>query len=142
MGLGLWSEQIRIRVEELQRSWFWYIVYISVMKTAPARSSLADAERKLRSRIAQLVHGRWLLHGAVAPRQRVCGKPNCRCAQGQLHASLYLVRSRRGKVQQLFVPRSWEQRVRQAVADYQQLERLLEEVSEREWKRLQDRREE
>ena len=57
-------------------------------------------------------------------------------------ASLYLVRSRRGKVQQLFVPRSWEQRVRQAVADYQQLERLLEEVSEREWKRLQDRREE
>ena len=112
------------------------------MKTAPARSSLADAERKLRSRIAQLVHGRWLLHGTVAPRQRVCGKPNRRCAQGQLHASLYLVRSRRGKVQQLFVPRSWEQRVRQAVADYQQLERLLEEVSEREWKRLQDRREE
>ena len=112
------------------------------MKTAPARSSLADAERKLRSRIAQLVHGRWLLHGTVAPRQRVCGEPNCRCAQGQLHASLYLVRSRRGKVQQLFVPRSWEQRVRQAVADYQQLERLLEEVSEREWKRLQDRREE
>ena len=119
-----------------------YCIYISVMKTAPARSSLADAERKLRSRIAQLVHGRWLLHGTVAPRQRVCGKPNCRCAQGQLHASLYLVRSRRGKVQQLFVPRSWEQRVRQAVADYQQLERLLEEVSEREWKRLQDRREE
>ena len=73
------------------------------MKTAPARSSLADAERKLRSRIAQLVHGRWLLHGTVAPRQRVCGKPNCRCAQGQLHASLYLVRSRREKVQQLFV---------------------------------------
>ncbi len=120
------------------------------MKTAPARSSLADAERKLRSRIAQLVHGRWLLHGTVAPRQRVCGKPNCtpRCAQVQQLfncarvASLYLVRSRRGKVQQLFVPRSWEQRVRQAVADYQQLERLLEEVSEREWKRLQDRREE
>ena len=50
--------------------------------------------------------------------------------------------ARAGEVQQLFVPRSWEQRVRQAVADYQQLERLLEEVSEREWKRLQDRREE
>ena len=69
------------------------------MKTAPARSSLADAERKLRSRIA-----RWSTAAGccMAPwrRARVCGKPNCRCAQG--HASLYLVRSRRGKVQQLF----------------------------------------
>ena len=112
------------------------------MKAAPARSSLSDAERTLRSRIAQLVHGRWLLHATLAPRQRTCGKPNCRCARGQLHASLYLVRSRQGQLQQLFVPRSWEARVRQAVADYQQLQRLLEEVSEGEWKRLRSRREE
>ena len=128
------SEQIRIRVEELQRSWFWYIVYISVMKTAPARSSLADAERKLRSRIAQLVHGRWLLHGTVAPRQRVAASP-LSLRPGST-ARLALSGALAPGKGELFVPRSWEQRVRQAVADYQQLERLLEEVSEREWKRL------
>ena len=33
------------------------------------------------------------------------------------------------------MPRHWEARVHQAVAAYQQLQRLLDEVSEREWKR-------
>lgn len=112
------------------------------MQATPPRSGLPDVERKLRSRIAQLVHSRWLLHGTLAPRQRTCGKPNCRCTRGQLHASLYLVQSRQGQLRQLYVPHRWESRVRQAVADYQQLQRLLEELSEREWKRLQSRREE
>lgn len=110
------------------------------MKTF-SRSSLAAAERDLRSRIAQLLHSRWLLHATLAPRQRRCGKPNCRCTRGQLHVSLYVVQSRQGRLRQLYVPQHWESRVRQAVADYQQLQQLLEEVSEREWERLQSRRE-
>lgn len=106
-----------------------------------SRSSLSAAEHDLRSRIAQLLHSRWLLHATLAPRQRRCGKPNCRCTRSQLHASLYVVRSRQGRWRQLYVPQHWESRVRQAVADYQQLQQLLEEVSEHEWKRLQSRRE-
>ena len=109
--------------------------------TTPARSSLSPSERELRSRISQLVHNRWLLHATLAPRSRRCGKPNCRCARGEPHVSLYVVQSRRGQGRQLFVPKDWEPRVRQAVADYQQLQQLLEEVSEHEWKRLQSRRE-
>ena len=31
------------------------------------------------------------------------------------------------------------ERVRQAVSDYQEVQRLIEEVSELEWKRLQER---
>ena len=106
-----------------------------------SRSSLSAAERDLRSRIAQLLHSRWLLHATPAPRQRRCGKPNCRCTRGQPHASLYIVRSRQGRQRQLYVPQHWESRVRHAVADYQQLQQLLEEVSELEWKRLESRRE-
>ena len=108
---------------------------------ALSRSSLSAAERDLRSRIAQLLHSRWLLHATLAPRQRRCGKPNCRCTRGQPHASLYIVQSRQGQPRQLYVPPHRESRVRQAVADYQQLQQLLEEVSELEWKRLQSRRE-
>ena len=49
---------------------------------------------------------------------------------------------REGQLRQLYVPQDWESRVRQAVADYQRLQQLLEEVCEHEWKRLQNRREE
>lgn len=111
------------------------------MKAAPSRSGLSPAERELRSRIAQLVHHRWLLHATLAPRARRCGKPNCRCARGEPHVSLYLVQSRQGQGRQLFVPPHWEPRVRQAVADYQHLQQLLDELSEHEWQRLQSRRE-
>ena len=111
------------------------------MKAAFSRSKLSAAERDLRSRISQLLHSRWLLQATLAPRQRRCGKPNCRCTRGQMHASLYVVRSRQGRLRQLYVPPHWESRVRQAVADYQQLQQRLEEVSEHEWKRLRSRRE-
>ena len=108
---------------------------------APARSSLSPSERELRSRISQLVRNRWLLHATLAPRARRCGKPTCRCARGEPHLSLYLVQSRQGQSRQMFVSKDWEPRVRQAVADYQQLQQLLDELSEHEWQRLQSRRE-
>ena len=105
------------------------------------RSSLPDAERRRRSRIAQMAHTQRWMRGTLSPRRLRCGKPNCRCARGQLHRSLYLVQSHQGKPRQLCVPRSWEERVRQAVSDYQEMQRLLEEISEREWTRLRQRKE-
>lgn len=104
------------------------------------RPSLSAAERETRSRLAQLVHSYRLLRGTLSVRTRRCGKPNCRCARGQWHVSLYLVQSHDGELRQLCVPRDWEDRVRQAVHDYQQMQRLVEELSEMEWKRLRERR--
>jgi len=104
------------------------------------RSRLSAAERRFRSRIAQLASGQWFLRGALSERSRQCGKPNCRCAQGHPHTSLYLVQSHEGKPRQICVPKVWEQRIRQAVTGYQQMQRLIEEVSELEWKRLQERK--
>jgi hypothetical protein len=99
-------------------------------------SALSSTERHARSRLAQLVHDRCWLRGCLAPRRRTCGKANCRCARGQWHVSLYLVQSRQGKLRQLSVPRRWQEHVRQAVSHYQQIQRLLEEISEGEWQRL------
>jgi len=48
-----------------------------------------------------------------------------------------LVQSRRGKLRQLSIPKRWEQRVREAVNNYQHMRRLIEEISELEWKRLE-----
>jgi hypothetical protein len=112
------------------------------MKDAPlSRSSQSAGERARRSRLAQLVSSRRFLRGTLAPRLRRCGKPNCHCAQGEPHLSLYLVQSRGGKPRQLFVPKEWEERIRQGVQGYQEIQQLLEELSEIEWQHLLDRKE-
>ena len=43
--------------------------------------------------------------------------------------SLYLVASHQGSVRQLYVPKEWEQRVRQWVQQYQDARGFLEEIS-------------
>jgi hypothetical protein len=106
------------------------------------RSSLSVSERRFRSRLTQLIQQHGLLRGSLSLRSRPCGKPTCRCASGQLHTSLYLVQSQQGQPRQLYIPPDWEDRVRQAVSNYQELQRLLEELSQLEWQRLQQRRKE
>ena len=104
------------------------------------RAKLSAAERNFRYRIAQLASGQWFLRGTLSDRSSKCGKPNCHCANGEMHRSVYLVQSRAGKLRQICVPKAWQERVRQAVSDYQQMQRLIEEVSELEWRRLQERK--
>ena len=50
------------------------------------------------------------------------------------------MQSHAGKPRQICVPKHWQQRVRQAVNDYQELQRLIEEISELEWERLKERK--
>jgi hypothetical protein len=104
------------------------------------RSKLSAPERNFRSRISQLSSGQWFLRGTLSERSGTCGKANCRCARGALHKSLYLVQSQAGKLRQICVPKAWQQRVRQAVNNYHLMQKLMEEVSELEWKRLQGRK--
>jgi hypothetical protein len=91
--------------------------------------------------LAQLAHAQPFLRGTLSVRSRPCGKPNCRCARGQWHVSLYVVQSHEGKPRQVYVPKAWEERIRQAVQNHQEMQRLIEELSELEWKRLRERKE-
>ena len=104
------------------------------------RAKLSASERSFRSRIAQLASTRWFLRGTLSERAGTCGKPNCRCARGELHTSLYLVQSQGGTLRQICVPHAWQERVREAVNDYRRMQELIEEVSESEWKRLRERK--
>ena len=105
-----------------------------------SRNELSAVERGLRSRIAQLASGTWFLRGTVSERSSKCGKPNCHCASGELHRSVYLVQSQAGKLRQMCVPKALQEPVRQAVRDYQEMHHLIEAVSELEWKRLHARK--
>ena len=62
--------------------------------------------------------------------RRACGKPGCHCAEGEKHVSLYLA-MRVGKQRKLmYIPHELEERVREWVQSSQEIERLLELVSQ------------
>ncbi len=105
------------------------------------RLQFSARERRQRSRLAQVIHGARFLRGTLSVRNVRCGKAGCHCARGELHACLYLVRRKGGKLRQMFVPRPWEERVRRAVENQQAMEKLIEELSDLEWKRLRERKE-
>ena len=103
------------------------------------RTSQSAQERRLRSELRKILDSSGMLHGTVIERQRVCGKPNCKCTRGQKHRSLYLVVTEGGKPRQLYVPGDWEQTVRQWVKDYQEARELMEELSRLHWLKVRER---
>jgi hypothetical protein len=103
------------------------------------RGKMAAAERQARSQLAQLVSQRGIVRGSLLLRRRVCGKAGCKCTRGELHPSLYLVITEKGKTRQLYVPRDWEERVRRWVEDYHQARGLMEEVSRIYWDKVRQR---
>lgn len=107
------------------------------MTSSLSRAKLSAGERELRSQLAQMVSNKRFLRGALSERSSKCGKRNCRCATGEGHASLYLVQNENGKIRQICVPKDLHELVRKAVGEFQQMQGLLQEVSELEWKRLQ-----
>jgi len=58
----------------------------------------------------------------------------------ELHKSLYLVQSQAEASARSVSQKPGQQRVRQAVNDYRLMQELIEEVSEWEWKRLQEKK--
>lgn len=104
-----------------------------------ARASLSEDERRLRSRLAQLVTSYGFVRGSLSLREKSCGRPNCRCARGEKHVALYLVAREDGKLHQLFVPSELEATVREWVGTQQEIRDLLEELSRRQWAKLQRR---
>lgn len=105
------------------------------------RTAIPEPSRRRRSRIAQIAGSERLVRGTLSLRNVTCGNPGCRCASGQTHPSLYLVQTQKGKLRQLYIPKHLEARVRKAVEDYKELQRLMEELSEQEWKLLKQREE-
>jgi hypothetical protein len=103
------------------------------------RARMSAVERKARSQLAQLVAQRGILRGSALLRRRVCGKAGCKCTRGELHESLYLVITEKGKTRQLYVPKDWEPRVRRWVEEYHQARGLLEEVSRIYWNKVRQR---
>jgi hypothetical protein len=100
------------------------------------RSQMKKDERESRSRLKPYVSYKAFVRGTLSVRQRVCGKPNCKCTRGQKHVCLVLTRSKHGKTEQLYIPKEKEQMVRQWVENYHALQGLLERISSVYWDRV------
>jgi hypothetical protein len=97
------------------------------------RASLSPEERRLRSRLRQLLsQAEGFLHGSLIEMARRCGNPRCRCASKyeHKHRSLYIGQSRKGKSTMVYVPGDLEETVRRWAGDYQRAAALLEALSE------------
>jgi hypothetical protein len=94
------------------------------------RSHLNAKERAARARLKKTAGSFPLLRGSLVTMERACGKPNCRCAQGQKHSSLYLSIKIRGQRKMICVPRALEESIRSAVETSQEIDRLLREISQ------------
>jgi hypothetical protein len=88
-------------------------------ETSRLRQRLAEVGKQYQSQLEILLRERGpVIRGTFGTRRRVCGRPNCRCTEGQLHESKYLTASDRGRVRQVHVPAADEVRVAEGVKRY------------------------
>ncbi len=90
------------------------------------RQRLKDLERSL-----EVVFGRApLVKGNVYEMARKCGKPSCACTRGELHRSMVLSWSERGKTQLFLIPPGRLAQVRHKSEEYLRFRRTRARVTE------------
>jgi hypothetical protein len=87
------------------------------------RQKLWRAYAALARTLRQLQRDPPMVQGSFYLLRRKCGKPNCRCASGQLHASWVLTRSEAGKDRIYPVPKDQRAQVRRWALEYRRYQR-------------------
>ena len=96
----------------------------------PPRSQRSPEERHARSQAVQRVADEPLLRGSLVRMLRTCGKRNCRCQQGEKHPALYLAIRSGKRRKMIYIPPGLEDAVRQWVDAAQEVDGLLDLVSQ------------
>ena len=87
------------------------------------RQELSRAFSALERTVQTLLRSEPMIQGSFYLLRRKCGKPNCRCASGQLHCSWVLTRSEKGQDRLYSVPKEQRTRVRKEAAAYRRYQR-------------------
>jgi hypothetical protein len=64
-----------------------------------------------------------VIKGSIYELKRKCGKPGCKCAQGELHHRMVVSASEKGKTRLRVIPRGFVFEVQNKVRRYQRLRR-------------------
>jgi hypothetical protein len=71
-----------------------------------------------------------LLRGTFVHQRRRCGKPTCRCNQGDLHPITYLSIGHEGRTRNLYVPAEERDRVEQLAQRYRRFRKRRAELAQ------------
>jgi hypothetical protein len=90
-------------------------------------SQLRHSLRRLSDELRQLINPSFsdkpVIKGSVYELKRKCGKPGCKCAQGELHSRMVVSASEKGKTILRVIPHGFLVEVQGKVGRYQQLRR-------------------
>ena len=68
------------------------------------RQSLRELATEIQQIVSVFAERDALIKGTVYEQRRKCGKPTCRCAEGEPHSSMVLSRSEDGRTKLMVVP--------------------------------------
>ncbi len=91
--------------------------------TSKLRQQLWRAYAALARTLRRLQRSQPMVRGSFYPLRRKCGKPNCRCARGLLHATYVLTRSEQGRDRLYTVPKTQRAQLRQWAGEYRRYQR-------------------
>jgi len=91
--------------------------------TSRRRQQIWQAYAALARSLRTLQRSQPMVPGSLYLLRRKCGKPNCRCAQGQLHASWVLTRSESGQSRLYVVAKDQRGRLRRLTQEYRRWQR-------------------
>ena len=112
------------------------------MKPVKSRSQRPAEERHARSRAVQQIAENPLLRGSLVSMARTCGKAGCHCQRGEKHTSLYLSVRLNNRRRMIYVPPAMESSVRGWVENAQEVDRLLDFISQQCLSNFLDKKEE
>jgi hypothetical protein len=92
-------------------------------KFSQLRHSLRRLSDELRQLIIPSFSDKPVIKGSVYELKRKCGKPGCKCAQGELHSRMVVSASEKGKTILRVIPHGFLVEVQAKVGRYQQLRR-------------------
>jgi len=99
-------------------------------KFSRLRHTLLQLIEEMKRLIEPFFSDRPVVKGTVYELKRKCGKPGCKCAQGELHARMVVSASERGKTRLRAIPRGFLVDTQQRVKRYQELRRARARVVE------------
>src|SRR4030066_1600805 len=88
-------------------------------KFSQLRQSLLRLASEIKGLVEPLFSDRPVIKGTVYELKRRCGKPGCKCAQGELHTRMVVSASERGKTRLQVIPRGSLVEIQTKVRRYQ-----------------------
>jgi hypothetical protein len=93
-------------------------------KFSRLRQSLLHLVNEMKGLVDPFFSDRPVIKGTVYELRRRCGKPGCKCEQGELHARMVVSASEKGRTRLRVIPRGFLVEVQQKVRRYQELRRM------------------